>query len=630
MSRLLIVDDEVVMITQIEAHLKKAGYEIVGAATDGAQAVQLAIKTRPDLVIMDIMLSGEFNGIKAAKIISESTGIPIIFLTAHSENSYIQKVKEVNPYGYILKPLVEPELLVSIEIALYKAEMDRKLQASEEQYRSLTENLNIGIYQMTVELRGKILAANPAFVEIFGYNSKEELLKRPVTDFYQDAKNRKTLIRKLQQNGFVKNEEVALKKKDGTTFLGSLSISIVNDENGKAMHLDGVVEDITERKQLEEQLRQAQKMDAIGQLAGGVAHDFNNMLGGIMGFAELALKHVSNPKYVGDYLKNIIRKCDASSQLVQQLLAFSRKQVLDIQPLNLNSVINGSLKFLQRVIGENIIITQDLDSEIALIHADLTTLDQLITNICLNSRDAMPDGGNLLIRTSNVTIDADYCRQKTEATPGTYVRLMITDNGTGMDKTTLEGIFEPFFTTKETEKGTGLGLSMVYGLIKQHNGFIECKSELGRGTSIKLYFPAQYDTIGKIKPDRILLAPSGSETLLLVEDEEDLLLIIQTILAEYGYTVLTAENGIEALKQYQAHQSEIQLIISDVVMPEMGGVNLYKNIHVKDSKIKFLFITGYTLDETFNKYIDWDGLDLLQKPFRKEEIARKVRDILDR
>ncbi len=505
---------------------------------------------------------------------------------------------------------------------------EETLRISEEKYRTIIESTQEGIF---IIQDNNIEFCNQRFAEIFGFDSPKEvdgsdilrLIGRKYLELVQGL---------IESSEYDKGETIQITCKaqrlDGCEFDADIQGSISSYRHEPAIL--GVIRDISEKLNLEEQLRQAQKMEVVGHLAGGIAHDFNNMLGGIMGFAELALKHVSDPEYVSDYLKNIIRKCDATSQLVQQLLAFSRKQVLDIQPLNLNSVIKGSLKFLQRVIGENIIITQDLDSEIALIHADLTALDQLITNICLNSRDAMPDGGKLLIRTDSVTIDADYCRWNAEATPGTYVRLIITDNGTGMDKTTLKGIFEPFFTTKETGKGTGLGLSMVYGLIKQHNGFIECESELDRGTSIKLYFPAQDETVEKIEPDRILLAQGGSETLLLVEDEDDLLQIIQAILEEYGYKVLTAKNGIEALRQYQAHQSEIQLIISDVVMPEMGGVSLYKNIHVKDSKIKFLFITGYTLDEAFNKYIDRDGLDLLQKPFRKEGIASKVREILDR
>ena len=505
---------------------------------------------------------------------------------------------------------------------------EETLRISEEKYRTIIESTQEGIF---IIQDNNIEFCNRRFAEIFGFDSPKEVEGGDVLRLI-DRKYLELVHGLIESSEYDKNETIQITCKaqrlDGCEFDADIQGSLSSYRHEPAIL--GVIRDISEKLNLEEQLRQAQKMEVVGHLAGGIAHDFNNMLGGIMGFAELALKHISDPKYVGANLKNIIRKCDDTSQLVQQLLAFSRKQVLDIQSLNLNSVIYGSLKFLQRVIGENIIITQDLDSEIALIHADLTALDQLITNICLNSRDAMPDGGNLLIRTSNVTVDADYCRQKTEATPGTYVQLMITDNGTGMDKTTLEGIFEPFFTTKETGKGTGLGLSMVYGLIKQHNGFIECESELGRGTSIKLYFPAQDETVGKIEPDQILLPHGGSETLLLVEDEEDLLLIIQAILEEYGYTVLTAENGIEALKQYQAQQGEIQLIISDVVMPEMGGVSLYRNIHANDSKIKFLFITGYTLDEAFNKYIDRDGLDLLQKPFRKEEIARKIREILDR
>ena len=1176
MPRLLIVDDEVVILNQLEARLKRAGYEIVGAATDGAQAVQLALKTRPDLIIMDIMMSSEFDGIKAAKIISESTGIPIIFLTAHSENSYIQKVKEVNPYGYILKPLVEPELLVSIEIALYKAEMDRKLQASEEQYRSLTENLNIGIYRTTIESQGKLLAVNPAFVEIFGYDSKEELLERPVIDFYQDANDRKTLLRKLLQNGFLKNEEVALKKKDGTTFPGSLSISIVSDDNGKVAHLDGVVEDITERKQVEEalreseerfrqiversseafyrqniktaefeyvspkildllgykpeelksldyeeqkarihpddlpnllsfstdlieaddkgekyierefrlkskqgnylwvhgnytlireddgnprfivgslqditerkqaektlreseekyrllventdtgfvvvdesgvvveanepycrlvgvtkigeiigrsvidwtapeskeenaaaveqcakqgyvqdfettyirednqrvnilinaimhetaegkrlhalcrditerkhlekinsvlfhittatnttrdlrellktirtylhevidttnfyiglydgstdtitepysaddydkytsfpagktltayviktgqslfaddnttaelenegkiefigtpsklwlgvplrvkdtvigalvvqsytdanqytqkdleileyvsneiaaaierirseeelrqaeqklrlhidntplaviewdlgfkvaswnmaaqkifgytfeeaqghhaaglivpesarahvdqvwqellekkggqrsvnenvtkagdiimcdwyntplvdennnvigvaslvldltdqkkledQLRHAQKMEAIGQLAGGVAHDFNNKLGGIIGFAELALGSLDDRVALADYLKKIIDRSDKSARLVRQLLAFSRQQILDLKKVDLNRIIMEASRFLTKVIGEHIDLQLELTGEQQIINADPNAIDQIITNLCINARDAMPSGGYLILKTENVVLDDDFCARSQWIIPGEYILFTIIDSGHGIPEDTIQHIFEPFYTTKGVGEGTGLGLSMVFGLIKQHNGYIDCKSEINKGTTFAIYFPIAADN--NIAVDTVAeesLVFSGSEQILLAEDDEVLLDVIQTCLVDLGYTVLPARNGYDAFNIFKANSSKIDLVISDVIMPYTGGIELYQMVRAINPEVKFLFITGYTSEKSFSVLPSDAATGILNKPFKRLVLAEKIRELLN-
>ncbi len=509
-----------------------------------------------------------------------------------------------------------------------RAHAEEALQISEEKYRTIIENTREGIF---IFQNNKIEFCNHQFTVMFDLKNPGDLdsdqIELMLSDDYIDKIND---LQKSKNSADTEIVQIICKMEtiEGESFDAEAqgSYIIYNDQPA----IQGVVRDISEKISLEEQLRQSQKMESIGHLAGGIAHDFNNMLGGIIGFAELALKHISDTEYVGTHLGNIIRKCDDTSQLVLQLLAFSRKQILDIQPLHLNSVIIGSLKFMQRVIGENIVITQDFDNNISIIHADLTALDQSITNICLNSRDAMPDGGNLLIQTRNVTIDNHYCRNHAEASPGDFVLMKITDDGIGMDSETAKIIFEPFFTTKETGKGTGLGLSMVYGLVKQHNGFIECESKPGKGTSISIYFPVQTDEVTQAMPDSEAVIPGGSETLLLVEDDSDLLAIMQDILGDYGYQVLTAKNGMEAIKQYDLNKAVIKLIISDIVMPGMGGAQLYNNIHTQDPNIRFLFITGYALDKTFNSNIKEEHLDLIYKPFRKEAIAKKVREILER
>ncbi|MFH1853478.1 MAG: ATP-binding protein [Candidatus Neomarinimicrobiota bacterium] len=407
------------------------------------------------------------------------------------------------------------------------------------------------------------------------------------------------------------------------TFAAYASTAISN-----AQTHDNLKREISERIDLENQLRQAQKMEAVGQLAGGVAHDFNNKLGGIMGYAELALSDIENTGQVANYLKFIIDRCVKSANLVQQLLAFSRQQILKFQSVNLNRVITDSTKLLRRVIGENIDLQEKLDPQLKTVNADLTAIDQIILNLCINARDAMPEGGILSIETANVTLDQEFCRNRNGLVPGEYIRLKIADNGVGIDEIIQQRIFEPFFTTKSVNEGTGLGLSMVFGLIKQHGGRIECNSQLGQGTTFTMYFHPGESEISAVDTAGSGEVRGGSETILLVEDDASLLHIIESTLIEYGYTVITAENGQAGLNIYRDRQSEIDLVITDVVMPSLGGMELYKEIHPANPDLKFLFITGYGPQSMLVKQSRETGFETLQKPFKRTDLARKIRELL--
>jgi len=399
-----------------------------------------------------------------------------------------------------------------------------------------------------------------------------------------------------------------------------------------AQTYDHLLQEIKERTDVQNQLKQAQKMEAIGQLAGGVAHDFNNKLGGIMGYAELALYDVENQELVANNLKNIIDRCEKAALLVQQLLAFSRQQVLNPKTINLNKVAFNSVNLLENVIGENIILDVKLEPDLKTIIADLTALDQIILNLCINARDAMPNGGQLTIRTENVELNQDYLNDQIDLFPGDYVSLVISDTGTGIDPDIQARIFDPFFSTKDIDEGTGLGLSMVFGLVKQHKGYIECKSNVGIGTSFSIYFPVgKSDVAAKIKTEGKSLVTNiqgGGETILLVEDDKNLLDIVSTTLSIIGYQVLIAENGHMGLSIYSEKNSLIDLIISDVVMPGMSGMGLYNDIISRNPQQKFLFITGYGPESILVKQSSESGIEILQKPFRKNDLAVKVREIL--
>ena len=400
-----------------------------------------------------------------------------------------------------------------------------------------------------------------------------------------------------------------------------------------AQTYDHLLQEIKERTDVQNQLKQAQKMEAIGQLAGGVAHDFNNKLGGIMGYAELALYDVENHEHVANNLKNIIDRCEKAALLVQQLLAFSRQQVLHPKTINLNEIALNSVNLLENVIGENIELDVKLEPDLNTIIADLTALDQIILNLCINARDAMPDGGQLIIRTENVELSQDYLNDQINLFPGEYVCLMISDTGTGIEPDIQSRIFDPFFSTKDVNEGTGLGLSMVFGLVEQHKGYIECKSDVGIGTSFSVYFPAgKSDVAAKIKAEgksQVTNIQGGGETILLVEDDKNLLDIVCTTLSIIGYQVLIAENGQMGLSIYSENKSAIDLIISDVVMPGISGMGLYDEIISQNPQQKFLFITGYGPESILVKQSSDLGIEILQKPFRKNDLAAKVREILE-
>ncbi len=392
---------------------------------------------------------------------------------------------------------------------------------------------------------------------------------------------------------------------------------------------DRLLTEIKERTGLENQLRQAQKMEAIGQLAGGVAHDFNNKLGGIMGYAELALYDVENTDLVANNLKNILDRCEKAGLLVQQLLAFSRQQVLNFKTLDLNAVVSNSVNLLQNVIGENIELSVELDDALKTIVADLTAVDQIILNLCINARDAMPNGGKMLIQTTNVQLDASFCRNRSNLTAGEYVKLVVQDTGSGIDKEIMERIFDPFFTTKEVDEGTGLGLSMVFGLIKQHESHIECKSEPDQGTTFIIHFPHKTSGEVYIEDHREKPVKGGTETILLVEDDKYLLEIISSTLAKLGYRIIVAKSGQEGLGVYNDNAAMIALVITDVVMPGMNGLELHNEIAGCNGDLKFLFITGYGPESMLVKQSYESGVDILQKPFRHVDLAAKVRDLLD-
>jgi signal transduction histidine kinase len=387
---------------------------------------------------------------------------------------------------------------------------------------------------------------------------------------------------------------------------------------------------ISERKKLEEQLRTAHKMEAVGQLAGGVAHDFNNLIGVIIGYGELIQDKLLDADPLHAKVEEVLKAGRRAAALTHQLLVFSRQQVLEPKTLNLNSIVTDMNKMLPRLVGEHIELTTSLARDLASIRADQGHIEQVIMNLAVNARDAMPEGGKLTIETANVEFDEHYALGHNQVLPGSFIMLAVTDTGVGMDAGTQSRIFEPFFTTKEQGKGTGLGLATVYGAVKQSGGFVWVYSEPGHGTTFKIYLPrvkGEAETeLGNIRSKKLV---RGTETVLLVEDEESLNKLTGEMLQEGGYCVLKASNGVEALEISQRYEGTIHLLLTDVVMPKMGGPALAKQLGVLRPEMKLLYMSGYTRNALVTQELAESGSGLLQKPFTRDTLTRKAREILD-
>jgi signal transduction histidine kinase/CheY-like chemotaxis protein len=419
------------------------------------------------------------------------------------------------------------------------------------------------------------------------------------------------------------------KRKDGRPITVRLSGNPFKDENGQTLGFEMIAEDVSERRALEEQLRQSQKMEAIGRLAGGIAHDFNNLLTVIKGYSELMLDELDSADPLGTEVDEIKKAADRAASLTRQLLAFSRQQVLAPKVLDLNSVVGNMDKLLRRLLGEDIDLFTVLEPGLGRVKADPGQVEQVIMNLAVNARDAMPQGGKLTIETSSVDLDENYARDHVSVKPGSYVMIAVSDTGMGMTEKVKSRIFEPFFTTKEIGKGTGLGLSTVYGIIKQSGGYIWVYSELGIGSTFKVYLPA-IDAPAEIpcgssqQPVR-----RGSETVLLVEDEDGVRALMRQVLHKHGYNVLEARHGGEALLTCERHSGKIDLLLTDVVLEQMSGRELAERLLKVRPEMKVLYVSGYADDAIVHHGVLNAGTAFLQKPFTTEALARKIRYVLD-
>ncbi len=515
---------------------------------------------------------------------------------------------------------------VALEITQQK-EMEEALQEREKTFRDLVYNAPMGIY---LAQEGKFVLVNPGFLRITGY-LEEELLGREamslVAPEYQELV-RHNAIKMLKKQSVIPYEFQAFTRSGERRWV--MESVTATQFKGKPATL-GYFMDITEPKRMESQFLQAQKMQAVGQLAGGVAHDFNNLLTAIMGLGEIMLLDLSPDEPLHQRTMEIMRTADRAASLTHQLLAFSRKQILQPRILDLNQVVADIDRMLQRILGEHIQVVKSLAPDLGAVKADPAQLQQIILNLAVNARDAMPQGGQLTIETKNVTLDEEYAEHNLEVEAGPYVMLAVSDTGVGMDAETQARVFEPFYTTKEPGVGTGLGLSMVYGIVKQSGGHIKVYSELGQGTTFKVYLPRVEETVKFSDTEEApAMALQGSETVLVVEDEDLLREVMARSLRLYGYKVLEARQGEEALRLSEDYSKTIHLLVTDVVMPRMNGRELAQSLMRSRPEMKVLYMSGYTENAIVRQGILEPGTVFVQKPFRPVALVAKVREALNK
>ena len=748
-SRILIIEDEEVTALNMRLNLERNGY-IVPAVYSSADAALIEIESlKPDLVLIDIRLDGEMDGLELSRIVKERYGVPAVIMTGNSDRLLVERAKQSKPFSYIMKPVEEQELVISVEIALIRYEMEQRLVAREKLFfttlnsigeavvvtnsenrveymnpiaagfagssaentigrefervftfvgdspcsggdcagegRMKTEILQPNGISLPVEVKpsplhdanneisgtvwvihdisdrvdaeqalrkseeryrrffeedlaadfvatadGKITDCNNSFVKTFHFESPEDAKSRNINDFFPDGASRKKFWELVFRERKVEMLETVFLAEDSRPITVLANVVGQFSHSGRLEEVKGYFVDNTERRRLEEQLRHAQKMEAVGRLAGGIAHDFNNILTVIMGYGNLVLETLPDESEIKGDVEGIQKAAKKGVTLTRQLLTFSRHQVMKLKVANLNLLVADMERMIRRLMTEDISMHMYLDAGYANVYIDQGQIEQALMNLAVNARDAMPQGGSLVIRTENILVTEKLTSSMGEIPMDSYVVLSVKDSGIGMDEKTKSMIFEPFFTTKGSAQGTGLGLATVYGSIKQCGGFIRVDSEVGKGSCFSIYLPRVDQPSEDEEPRQIVeTRGAGTETILLVEDEDNVRMLISRVLSSKGYNIIEARNPGEALLICEGHKEEIHLLVSDIVMPHFSGNKLAERLLQIRPAIKVLLMSGYP-----DKLISDRGMlprhvEFIQKPFDLEAFSIKVREILD-
>jgi PAS domain S-box-containing protein len=627
---MLNVDDDAVARSAVSQVLLRAGFDVQEAAS-GEEA--LLLDKKPDLALLNVHLGGGMDGLELCRRLKANPAtalLPVMLISAIfvSAEDHVRAL-EGGADGYLTAPIDPAELVAQVKALLRVWRAEEAQRAVESRFRAIIEKSFDAVVLVAAD--GTLLYASPSQYRVLG-STPEEWEGRDSFELVH-PEDRPEVVRLFaallaRPGGSDGTVHRALHKDGSWRWLETRGTNLLDDSAVRAVVIN--YRDITEQRQLEEQLRQSQKMEAVGQLAGGVAHDFNNLLTVINGCGDLLLDDL-RPDDPHRHLIAEMRKAgERAAALTRQLLAFGRKQVLAPKVLDLNGVVSEMGKLLRRTIGEDIELVLHLQPGLAPVRADPGQMEQVILNLAVNARDAMPQGGRLVIQTGNAEATESYARSHAGVAVGSYVLLEMRDSGCGMSPDVKARIFEPFFTTKGIGKGTGLGLSVVHGVVSQSGGHIEVASEPGSGTSFRIYLPRS-EPNGQSTPSdaEVKVAPRGSETVLLVEDEEAVRDVNHRILVRGGYAVLEARDGKEAVRVAARHRGSIHLLVADVVMPRMGGRQLAEYLSALHPEMKVLYVSGYPDDAVVGHGI-WEGeVHFLQKPFSPSILARKVREVLD-
>lgn len=629
--RILMIENDSLFAGNIRGMLRdhqNSSFEIVHAESLRAAGPMLAVESFDGMLLdSDAFDSGGISG--AFKMHPQISSLPIVALISGEQDAIGKKLLEDGATEYLVKGTLSGELLQrTLRFAIEQRRSERALRQSEQRFQELFENAKDILF--TLDLEGNVTSLNKSAEEVMGWTKAEALsinLKSLVAPEHANLCNQ--IMQRILNEEPLQHFEINLLRKDGRKAVLETSARLIYSD-GQKQGIQGIARDVTERRQLESMLRQSQKLDAIGRLSGGLAHDFNNLLCVISGHAELLYERLEETLPAARNVMQIKKAVESASTLVRQLLAFSRKQVFHPQIMDLNAIVVETEKLLGRLIGEDIEFFTSLEPELGCVQVDPVQVEQVLVNLVLNARDAMPQGGKLTIETCNMDVE-EGSRCSGGITPaGSYVVLAVTDNGCGMDEETQSRIFEPFYTTKELGKGTGLGLATVYGIVKQSGGFIWVYSELGQGTTIKVYLPRVIDSAATPPAEQTTKdVRRGTETVLLVENAEPLRALAKEFLKSSGYAVMEADNGKEALQIARSFSGPIDLLLTDVIMPGMGGKQLAEQLAGLRPATKVLYMSGYPDDAIVKSGILGTGIMFLEKPFTRETMLQKVRQALD-
>jgi two-component system cell cycle sensor histidine kinase/response regulator CckA len=628
-EQILVVEDEVIVAKDLQNELKSLGYDVPFIASSGEEAIEKAAATRPNLVLMDIRLKGQMDGVDAAHELRRRLNIPVVFLTAYADESTLQRAKVAEPYGYLLKPFERRELRISIETALHKHKMEQKVQQKEQWLTAVLWSIGDGV--IVADKDGVVTFINPVAELLTGWKRQEAVGKRLPEILRIVGPAQQTVehpvMRVLREGEVVHIEDdFDLLTKSGEKIEVDDSAAPLKDANGNISGVVVVFSDATERRAYEEELRRAHKMEAVRRVAGGMAHDFNNLLSVITGYSEFLLGHFEESDPLRKHLDKIHR---AGASLTRQLLVLGSRQLLQPEILDVKAVISDMEMMLRLLAGQQVDVLIKVAPDLGHIKADQKQIEQIIMNLSLNALDAMPNGGRLIVEASNIILDRSYVRRHVGVEPGEYVMLTVSDTGCGMDTEVQSHLFEPFFTTKDETRGTGMDLSAVYGIVRQSGGHIDIESEPGKGSTFMIYFPRVEDTApARAAIPGLIEMPRRPETVLLVEDEEGVRSLLRKMLRKRGYTVLDARDGSEALFVSKEHQGPIHLLLTDVVMPKMNGWELAKRLSPLRPEMKVLFMSGYTDDAIVRHSMSDAATAFIQKPFTPDALVEKVSDVL--